>query len=334
MRLISKLTFVMLLVAMTASCGRSNGSAGAETADADSCAWVGVPLADPFILLDGDTYYAYGTGDTGIDVFTSDDLVHWTPAGRALDQANSYGDHWFWAPEIYKVGDRYLMYYTAEEHVCVAEATSPTGPFKQAEHKPVFAWDERNIDNTLFIDDDGTPYMFFDRLVPEGLQINVVQLNPDLLTVAPDAEVTKCIERSQDWEQDNVNEGSYVMKHGDTYYMTYSGNGYTNPGYGLGVATAKSPRGPWTKYEGNPVFQYPANDALGRLEGVGHSAMFRDKEGNLRIVFHAHKEPGTVHPREMYVSDVTFTDDPVPVMQISQERMFKCLTPEQSNNLK
>ena len=139
MRLISKLTFVMLLVAMTASCGRSNGSAGAETAD----------------------------------VFTSDDLVHWTPAGRALDQANSYGDHWFWAPEIYKVGDRYLMYYTAEEHVCVAEATSPTGPFKQAEHKPVFAWDERNIDNTLFIDDDGTPYMFFDRLVPEGLQINL-----------------------------------------------------------------------------------------------------------------------------------------------------------------
>ena len=34
-----------------------------------------VTLADPFILLDGDTYYAYGTGDAdGIAVWTSKNL--------------------------------------------------------------------------------------------------------------------------------------------------------------------------------------------------------------------------------------------------------------------
>lgn len=324
------LPFVLLCL-VAASCGKSK-----EVVEIPPLKPIekGVEFADPFILLDGDKYYAYGTGDTGIDVFTSDDLVYWTPAGRALDQVDSYGDHWFWAPEIYKVGDRYLMYYTAEEHVCVAEAKSPLGPFKQAEHKRMFAREEKNIDNSLFVDDDGTPYMFFDRLIPEGLQVNVVKLTPDLISIDGEAEVVKCIERNQDWEQDAVNEGSFVIKHGDTYYMTYSGNGYTNPGYGIGVATAKSPTGPWTKYEGNPIFQYPENKTVGRLEGVGHSAMFRDKEGKLRIVFHAHNKPGTVHPREMYVSDVEFTDDPEPVMKISSDRMFKCLVKDKDQSNK
>ena len=37
-----------------------------------------VPLADPYILLDGDTYYAYGTNDAnGIRCYTSDDLRVW-----------------------------------------------------------------------------------------------------------------------------------------------------------------------------------------------------------------------------------------------------------------
>jgi len=319
---------VLLCAIATVSCGKNSETAGAPDLKPIK---QGVEFADPFILLDGNTYYAYGTGDTGIDVYTSDDLKNWKAAGRALDHSDSYGDHWFWAPEIYKVGDRYLMYYTAEEHVCVAESKSPLGPFKQAEHKPMFETAEKNIDNSLFIDEDGTPYMFFDRLTDQGLQVNVVKLNPDLISIDPESEVVKCIERSQDWEQDAVNEGSYVMKHGDTYYMTYSGNGYTNPGYGIGVATAKSPFGPWTKYEGNPVFQYPSNKELGRLEGVGHSAMFRDKDGKLRIVFHAHKKPGTVHPREMYVSDVEFSDDAEPVMKISSDRMFKCYVKDQSN---
>ena len=63
----------------------------------------------------------------------------------------------------------------------------------------------------------------------------------------------------------------------------------------------------------------------GRLEGVGHSAMFRDKDGNLRIVFHAHKAPGKVHPREMYISPVSFTGDSVPVMQISADNIIKAV---------
>ena len=119
-------------------------------------------------------------------------------------------------------------------------------------------------------------------------------LIPTFLSVK-DQNHTPCIAQSQKWEKESVNEGSFVVKHGDTYYMTYSGNGYTNPEYGLGVATAKSPAGPWVKYENNPIFQFPETKSYGRLEGVGHSAMFIDKNGDMRIVFHAHKSPGVVH---------------------------------------
>ena len=44
----------------------------------------------------------------------------------------------------------------------------------------------------------------------------------------------------------------------------------------------------------------------GKLVGVGHSAMFTDKEGKLRIVFHAHNSTTKIHPRYMYISTVSF----------------------------
>ena len=283
----------------------------------------GVEFADPFILLDGDTYYAYGTmGNRGIEVFTSSDLKHWSHAGLALDKKDSYADRWFWAPEVYRVGDRYMMYYSADEHICVAEGNSPRGPFVQKDQVPMFT-SEKAIDNSLFIDSDGTPYLYFDRF-NDGLNIWVAELEPDLMTIKPST-LRPCIKQSQKWEFEGVNEGSFVTRHGDTYYMTYSGNGYTCPEYGIGVATASSPMGPWTKYDANPVFQFPVTEKYGRLEGVGHSAMFHDKEGNLRIVFHAHKRPGTVHPREMYISTVSCTGDSVPVMRISSEDIVKAV---------
>ena len=116
--------------------------------------------------------------------------------------------------------------------------------------------------------------------------------------------VINCTRVSQDWERvwPTVNEGSFVIKHNGTYYMTYSANSYESQSYGIGCATAPSPFGPWTKYPDNPVLQKP-----GSLVGVGHSAMFCDKEGVLKIVFHAHNSTKAIHPRQMYISDVTFT---------------------------
>ncbi|HWK58593.1 MAG TPA: glycoside hydrolase family 43 protein [Parapedobacter sp.] len=272
-------------------------------------------FGDPFILLHDETYYAYGTyAENGIAVYTSQDLHTWeaVPGNRlALDKKDSWGDRWFWAPEVYHVDGKFYMYYSADEHICVATSDSPLGPFKQTEKKPMLEG-EKCIDNSLFIDDDGKPYLFFDRF-NDGLNIWVAELEDDLMTMRVET-MTKCINVSQPWEEvwPRVNEGPFVLKYEGRYYMTYSANSYESPFYGIGYATADEIMGPWTKYEGNPILQKP-----GELVGVGHSAMFTDKEGQLRIVFHSHRSTTAIHPRYMNISTVNFiTKDGEVVMQI------------------
>ena len=265
-----------------------------------------VPFGDPFIMLWEGTYYAYGTqSDQGIAVYVSDDLLTWHITAEAnngitLHKDDVWADRWFWAPEVYHVNGKFYMYYSADEHICVATSDSPFGPFRQQVQKPMIEG-EKAIDNSLFIDDDGKPYLFFDRF-NDGLNIWVAELEENLLEIKPETMV-KCIHVSQPWEEvwPRVNEGAFVMKHNGTYFMTYSANSYESPFYGIGFATAPSVKGPWTKYDQNPIYQKP-----GDLVGIGHSALFTDKEGKLRIVFHAHNSTTRIHPRNMYISTVKF----------------------------
>lgn len=273
-------------------------------------------LADPFIMLHENVYYAYGTNaNDGIEVYTSDDLKEWQKMPElALHKDNSYGEKWFWAPEVYYVNGKFYMYYSAEEHICVAVADSPLGPFKQAIQKPMLEG-EKTIDNSLFIDDDGKAYLFFDRF-NDGLNIWVAELEEDLMTIKIET-LHPCIHVSQEWEQvwPRVNEGAFVVKHNGIYYMTYSANSYESPFYGIGCATATEIFGEWTKYPGNPLLQKPGN-----LVGVGHSAMFWDKGGDLRIVFHAHNDEANIHPRKMYITKAGFEKvDDVDKLYIEQQ---------------
>ena len=260
-----------------------------------------VRLADPFILLDNGTYYAYGTHNrNGIGYYTSTDLKSWRYEGVALHKNDSYGEKWFWAPEVHLVDGVYYMFYTAEERTCVATSTSPRGPFVQREQKPLIDG-YRNIDNTLFIDKDGTPYMFFVR-VGKPFKICVAELESDLQSIK-EKSITTCFTPTQSWERrfGLVNEGPSVIRHNGLYYMLYSGNGYKSQEYGIGYATAKSIRGPWKKSHANPILQLP-----GGLVGVGHGAPFYDKKGNLHYVFHAHYNHEKIHPRCMYITRASF----------------------------
>ena len=261
-----------------------------------------VPLGDPFIMLFENVYYAYGThSENGIEVYTSDDLLKWKKENQlALHKDDSYGEKWFWAPEVYYVDGKFYMYYSAEERICVAISDSPLGPFKQVIQQPMLE-NEKAIDNSLFIDDDGIAYLFFDRF-NDGLNIWVAELEDDLITIKKDR-IYPCIHVSQTWEEvwPRVNEGAFVLKHNGIYYMTYSANSYESPFYGIGCAITTDIKSGWIKYSDNPLLQKPKN-----LVGVGHSAMFKDKKGDLRIVFHAHNNFNNIHPRHMYIGKAEF----------------------------
>lgn len=277
-----------------------------EPIEAQTKPSIPVPLGDPFIMFWEGTYYAYGTkSPDGIAVYVSDDLLTWkVPEGAnnglALHKSDVYADRWFWAPEIYNVNGTFYMYFSADEHICVATSDSPLGPFIQKVQKPMIE-DEKCIDNSLFIDDDGTPYLTFVRF-NDGNNVWIAELEDDLKTLKKET-MKKCIHVSQPWEEvwPRVNEGSFIVKHNNLYYMSYSANSYESPFYGVGFATASNIFGPWEKYEDNPILQKP-----GELVGVGHSAMFRDKDGQLRIVFHSHRSDTRIHPRSMHIGSVYF----------------------------
>lgn len=276
-----------------------------------------VPLADPYILLDGDTYYAYGThAADGIEVWTSKNLKYWKNQGLALSKDNTTETQWFWAPEVYLKNGVYYMYYSANEHLFVATATSPKGPFKQVGSYQMesLLGDEKCIDSSVFFDDDGTAWLFFVRFT-DGNCIWMCQLADDYITPV-EGTLRKCINVSQDWETDlgRVNEGPNVIKHGNRYYLTYSGNDFRSQEYAVGYATTRSlASGTWSKYTQNPVVY-----KVEGLMGTGHHTLFYDKEGKLRIVFHAHHSDTEVNPRAMYIGTMEFnvstlrmTSDPI-----------------------
>lgn len=268
-----------------------------------------LPLADPYVLCDGGLYYMYGTcAENGIVVFTSKDLKCWeSPDGSefhlALKKGDVWGEKWFWAPEVYKVGDTYIMYYTAEEHICAAEGDSPLGPFVQKVKTPMRP-QEKGLDNSLFIDDNGRAYVFWSRFL-DGLQIWMAELENDLVTMRPGTE-RPCIKMSQDWEKvwPSVNEGACVVKHNGTYYLTYSANSYESHNYGIGVAMTTDLSKPWVKCEDNPALQFPAD-----LVGVGHHTFFIDNKGKTRIAYHCHFSKDSVEPRLVKISKYKFKRD-------------------------
>lgn len=186
----------------------------------------------------------------------------------------------------------------------MATADTPQGPFRQEVKQPI--WDEKSIDTSLFIDDDGTPYLYFVRFTG-GNVIWVARVNDDLTSIRQET-LTECVRVEEPWElsQDKparVAEGPSVLKKDGTYYLVYSANHFESKNYGVGYATASSPMGPWKKYGGNPILQRADG-----LTGTGHGAPFCGKDGKWKYIFHAHWNSEKVQPRTSYIKDFTFSD--------------------------
>ena len=264
-------------------------------------------LADPHIMLYDSVYYAYGTSNAnGIEVYYSKNLYDWTKHNQlALNKANVYGEHSFWAPEVYYISEKgkFYMCYTSEKKVCIAESSSPLGPFTQSTRQPLL--DFEAIDNTLLIS-RGKYYMYFSQM-EGGIDIWGVEIDPH--TFQPILQtLSHCCSPEQKWESKlGINEGPSVIKESNSYYLFYSANGYQNQNYSVGCAIAQTPLGPWSKIDQNPILTFPkyGNETL---MGVGHGSAFKDINGNWKYVFHAHFSESKVEPRSTYICNLYFSD--------------------------
>src|SRR5699024_8066290 len=161
--------FLLFTIGMISAC--SNNTESKEVSENDTTHQVSAQqifLADPTIFYDDGTYYLYGTHAVkkGFEVYLSNDLKNWEKAANlALSEKDVYGDHGFWAPQVFKYKNKYYMAYTANEHIAIAKSNSPLGPFKQEVQKPITDPNGlKNIDPFIFIDTDGKKYLYYVRL--------------------------------------------------------------------------------------------------------------------------------------------------------------------------
>lgn len=269
-------------------------------------------MADPTIFYYDGIYHLYGTGgkagDKGFTAFTSKDLINWKFEGYVLKKGESFGTRGFWAPQVFRYQNKFYMAYTADEHIAIAVADNPLGPFRQDTLASIPS-KTRMIDPFVFFD-NGKPYLYHVR-VEKGNRIFVAEMTKDLFSI--DASTLKeCINATQPWEdtQDanwKVTEGPTVFKHKNQYYLVYSANDFRNPDYAIGYAVSKSPVGPWKKSTTNPIFS--RKDA--GINGTGHGDLFRDETGQMFYVLHTHFSNEKVAPRKTGLIKLTFTkNDP------------------------
>lgn len=265
-------------------------------------------IADPFVYTCKGVYYLTGTTNLpegkGFAYYTSADLLTWKYGGVLYRRPEGHiGYDAFWAPEVKQYqGKFYLTYSCATKHgllTCLAVSDKPEGPFTDL-HAPWFDLGYSVIDADIFVDDDGTPYLYFSRNggVP-GISLGLIygaRLKKDLsgLASAP----VFIMSASQDWEkvkwgENRCNEGPFVFKHGGTYYMTYSANDTGYEHYGVGVATATRPLGLWEKYEDNPMM---TTDLSRGISSPGHNSITTAPDGELYMVYHRHADAHCTKP--------------------------------------
>lgn len=265
-------------------------------------------LADPTIFFYEGVYYLYGTlNDSrvgGFKVYTSADQKTWEDKGYVLKMGESYGTKGFWAPQVFAYNGQFYMAYTASEHIAIAKADSPLGPFRQVNKKPLDS-SVRMIDPFVYFDPSGKIYLYHVR-VQKGNRIFVAELNKALTTI-DNSTLTECINASLPWEDTQsapwkVAEGPTILKHKGLYYMIYSANDFRNPDYAIGYATAAKPEGPWIKSDSNPIVD---RHNIG-INGTGHGDVVTDKKGKMWYVFHVHFSNARVAPRRTAIVELKF----------------------------
>ena len=260
--------------------------------------------ADPDVIKYQGKYYLYPTLDgRGYDVFVSEDLVHWQRKPKCYTDPR----RGLWAPDVFhdlKGSGHFFLYYTANNPeggklIGVAESASPLGPFQ---NKGDLVKDA--IDAAAFQDTDGALYFYYVDLA-HGSMIKGQPMSDPLKLKG---EATEMLRPTDAWEKKrgSVTEGPWMIKHGGTYYLMYSGSGADGPDYGIGYATANSPLGPFRKYSGNPIV-HRGNGVL----GPGHHCVIEGPDGGLWMVYHQKASTNIGWDRFLAIDPLSFDKDGV-----------------------
>jgi beta-xylosidase len=287
--------------------------------------------ADPHCVVIGDSYYIYPTVDkenwatTEFNVWSSKDLLHWKDEGVIIDLAGkatgkqdvSWANIRAWAPGIVAKDGKVYDYFCADTNIGVAVADKPTGPFKDALGKPLIpkgAFRGQMIDPCPFIDEDGTPYLYWGN----G-SLYAAKLNKDMISIEGGDNWKSSVKTiTPTWQGGGrFNEGVFVFKRKGTYYFSWSENDARADNYQCAYGTSDSPFGP-IKVPANRLFleNDKRKDADGKnaplVKGTGHHSIINvPGTDDWYVIYHRHAVPGgNGFIRETCLAKLEFAPNP------------------------
>jgi GH43 family beta-xylosidase len=267
----------------------------------------GASFPDPYVLKYRGEYWAYCTGEWKdgrcFGILRSRDLVTWTEVGGAMEPLPG-GQTCYWAPEVVYEGGLFSMYYSVGNHdfmhIRVATAEAAAGPFVDSGAR--LTSEDFAIDPHVFVDDDGTRYLFYATDFLEHTFIGTGTVRDRLLGPFELEGRPQPVTRAKfDWqvfdparaEKGGVRwhtvEGPFVLKRKGRYYEMFSGGNWTNPSYGAAFATTETIRteDEWSQACDGVSVPPVLRTIPGKVVGPGHNSVVRGPDNRqLFCVYH------------------------------------------------
>ena len=279
---------------------------------------------DPFMLTVGGRYYLYtseGTSTLNVPLRTGPRPGRWSVPIDVLPSLPAWAAGGLtWAPDVHRVAGGWALYFTAlvkgidppTHCIGAAYAHRPSGPFVATRAPFICQLDHRGTIDARVIDtpgghlvmlfkseDNANPFVPGpDQDGPTGIYAQHLSDDGRTLTGA----ATKILGPSEPWEGTIVEAPDMVQAWG-TWWLFFSGNWYSSPRYGIGVAACQSPFGPCA--DPNPT---PFLGSNLQVPGPGESSLFVHG-GTISLLynpFHAN-DPGPVIPRPVVMARLGFT---------------------------
>jgi xylan 1,4-beta-xylosidase len=224
---------------------------------------------DPTLLRVGNDFYYCGSTfhfNPYLPIYHSTDLVHWEVISRVLPSAkagwvNDRPSGGIWQGAITYFYGSYWIYFSAGgQWFC--KASSPAGPWSDpVKVKSNPATGNLGYDNSIFVDDDGKPYM----LIKDGQKVNRIQ------ALGADGQITGTV-INMDWVNAKLQyswaEGPVMSKRNGYYYYFPAGD----VSGGQYVLRGTALTGDSTKWERLGDFFKPITDAKAGFRRPNHIA--------------------------------------------------------------
>ena len=286
---------------------------------------------DPSVIKGEDGWfyiYCSDEGNVNLPIYRSKNLVDWYDTGKTIFTAYNRPT-WanttnigLWAPDIAKVGDKYVLYYALADFsqdnvdggrnwgygVGAAVGDSPTGPF--TDHGCILRSGEIRVQCSIdpcYYEDGGTRYLLWGSFYG----IWAIELSEDGLSIKEGAtKVHLAGSRGAAWGL----EGAMIYKKDGYYYLfgSCNGTGY-DENYQLTVYRSQNLLGPYEDKDGNAAI---SSTRVGEtlIQGgsnwisPGHSSeIVTDDAGQDWVFFHAFKN-GDPSARRLLLEKVTWTN--------------------------